>query len=41
MLVDVLQGVSYLRDDVSDLFVRKWVVIELAHLHHAVEVHVE
>lgn len=41
VVVDVVQCRGYLLDDVSDLFVRERVVVQLAHLHHPIEVHVE
>ena len=41
MTVNVIERGSYLLYDVPDLFVWKWVIVEFAHLHHSVEVHVE
>ena len=39
--MDVIQGRSYLLDDMTDLFVRERIVIEFTHLHHAIQVHVQ
>jgi hypothetical protein len=39
--MNVVERRGNLHGDVTDLFVRKRVVVELAHLHHAVKVHVE
>lgn len=39
--VNVVQGRSNLLDYVPDFFMRKRVIIELSHLHHAVQVHVQ
>ena len=39
--VDVVQSSGYLLDYVSDFLMTEWVVIEFAHLHHSVKVHVE
>ena len=41
VVVDVVESLRDLLDDVADLLVREGVVVELPHLHHAVEVHVE
>lgn len=41
VIVDVVEGGGDLLDDVSDLLVGKRVVVELAHLHHAVQIHVQ
>ena len=41
MTVDVVEGRGDLLYDVPDLLVRKRVIIELAHLHHPVQVHIE
>ena len=39
--VNVVERRGYLLDYVPDLLVRKRVVIELAHLHHPIQVHIE
>lgn len=39
--VDIVQRGGYLHNNVPDLLVRKWIIVELAHLHHAVQVHIE
>ena len=41
MLVNVVKAQRNLSDNVSDLFVGKGVVVQFAHLHHSVEVHVQ
>ena len=41
MLVDVVEGDGNLFDYVTDFLVRERIVIELSHLHHPVEVHVQ
>ena len=41
VLVDVVEGDGDLLDDVADLLVRKRVVVEFAHLHLTVKIHVE
>ena len=39
--VDVVERGGDLMDDVSDLLVRERIVVQFAHLHHAVQIHVE
>ena len=41
MAVDVVEGWCDLLYDMPDLLVRKWVIVQFAHLHHSVEVHIE
>ena len=41
MAVNVVQGRRDLLYDVPDFFMGKWVIIELSHLHHPVQVHIE
>jgi len=40
VLMYVVQAERYLSDNVSNLFVRKRILIEFAHLHHSVQIHV-
>ena len=39
--VDIVQRGGYLHNNVPYLLVRKRIIVELAHLHHAVQVHIE
>ena len=39
--VDIVKSARYLVYDMSDLLVREGVIVELAHLHHSVQVHVQ
>ena len=41
MAMDIVEGRRDLLYDVPYLFVRKRVIIELAHLHHPVQIHIE
>jgi len=41
MRVDVLERGRDLEDNVADLLMTEWVVVQLTHLHHAVEIHVK
>ena len=41
MAVNVVQGRRDLLYDVPDFFVGKRVIVELSHLHHPVQVHIE
>ena len=39
--VNIVQRGGYLLNNVPNLLVRKWIIVELAHLHHAIKVHIE
>ena len=39
--VNIVQRGGYLHNNVPDLLVRKRIIVELPHLHHAVQVHIE
>ena len=41
MAVNVVQRRCNLLDYMSDLLVREWIIVELAHLHHPVQVHIK
>ena len=41
MTVDVIERLGNLLYDVPALLVREWVVVQLAHLHHSIQVHIE
>ena len=38
--VDIVQCRCYLLYDVSYLFMGEWIIIQLPHLHHPVQVHI-
>ena len=39
--MDIIQRGSYLLNNVPDLLVRKRIIVKLAHLHHAIQVHIQ
>ena len=41
MTMNVVESSGYLLDYVSDLFVTKWIIVQFAHLHHSVKVHIK
>ena len=41
MTVDVVKSCGYLLDYVSDLLVTKRIVVQFAHLHHSIKVHIK
>jgi hypothetical protein len=41
MIMNIVKSNCDLLYNMPDLLVRKWIVIELAHLHHSVEIHIQ
>ena len=41
MIVDIIESAGYLVDNVTYLFVRERIIVQVAHLHHSVQVHIE
>ena len=41
MAVNIVERRGNLIDDVSDLLMREGVIVQLAHLHHAVQIHIK
>ena len=41
MTVNVVKSSGYLLDNVSYLFVTERIIVQFAHLHHSIEVHIK